>query len=125
VTPTTIPILRSFDEAKMREFYVDFLGFEVVWEHRFDPDLPLYCEVRRAGCVLHLSEHHGDATPGARVRILDGDVDAYQAELIAKRYKNNRPGMCDQPYGTREMQVNDPFGNGLVFYRFSDGRSSA
>ena len=28
-----IPILRSFDEAKAREFYVDFLGFEVVFAH--------------------------------------------------------------------------------------------
>ena len=25
----TIPILRSFDEAKAREFYLDFLGFGV------------------------------------------------------------------------------------------------
>jgi hypothetical protein len=31
------PILRSFDEAKGREFYVDFLGFKVDWEHRFEP----------------------------------------------------------------------------------------
>ena len=27
----TIPILRSFDEAKAREFYVDWLGFAVDW----------------------------------------------------------------------------------------------
>ena len=118
MTPTTIPILRSFDEAKMREFYVDFLGFEVMWEHRFEPGLPLYCEVRRGECVLHLSEHHGDATPGARIRVLEPEVDAYQATLIAKQYKNNRPGIGDQPWGTREMCVSDPFGNSLVFYRF-------
>ena len=31
------PILRIFDEAKAREFYVDFLGFKVDWEHRFEP----------------------------------------------------------------------------------------
>ena len=31
----TTPILRIFDEAKAREFYVDFLGFKVDWEHRF------------------------------------------------------------------------------------------
>lgn len=57
-----IPILRTFDEAKAREFYVGFLGFTIDWEHRFTPELPLYCQVSRAGCLLHLSEHHGDAT---------------------------------------------------------------
>ena len=29
-----IPILRIFDEAKAREFYVGFLGFKIDWEHR-------------------------------------------------------------------------------------------
>jgi len=36
-----IPILRMFDEAKAREFYLDFLGFSVEFEHRFEADLPL------------------------------------------------------------------------------------
>lgn len=54
----TIPILRIFDEAKAREFYIDFLGFKTDWEHRFGPDLPLYMQISRDGCVLHLSEHH-------------------------------------------------------------------
>jgi catechol 2,3-dioxygenase-like lactoylglutathione lyase family enzyme len=31
------PILRIFDDAKAREFYVGYLGFEVDWEHRFEP----------------------------------------------------------------------------------------
>jgi len=57
----SIPILRIFDEAKAREFYVDFLGFTVDWEHRFNDDAPLYMQVSRDGCVLHLSEHYGDA----------------------------------------------------------------
>jgi len=29
----TTPILRMFDEARAREFYVEFLGFTVDWEH--------------------------------------------------------------------------------------------
>jgi len=57
----SIPILRIFDEAKAREFYVDFLGFTVDWEHRFNDDAPLYMQVSRDGCVLHFSEHYGDA----------------------------------------------------------------
>jgi len=29
------PVLRIFDEPKAKEFYVDFLGFTKVFEHRF------------------------------------------------------------------------------------------
>ena len=36
-----IPILRMFDEAKAREFYLDFLGFSIEFEHRYEADLPL------------------------------------------------------------------------------------
>ena len=112
---TVTPILRIFDEAKAREFYVDFLGFAVDWEHRFEPGLPLYLQVARAGCVLHLSEHHGDCCPGAAVRIAVDDVDAYQAQLLAKQYGYARPSVEDTPWGAREMSVKDPFGNRLTF----------
>jgi len=40
VTQQTIPILRIFSFEKAREFYVEFLGFTVDWEHRFDADFP-------------------------------------------------------------------------------------
>ncbi|NNG25657.1 glyoxalase superfamily protein [Telluria aromaticivorans] len=109
------PILRIFDEAKAREFYVDFLGFQVDWEHRFEPALPLYLQVSRDGCVLHLTEHHGDCCPGAAMRIQTSDVDAYQRELIAKQYGYARPGVDDTPWGSRDMSVKDPFGNRLTF----------
>jgi hypothetical protein len=58
------PILRIFDEAKATEFYGEFLDFTVDWKYRFAPDLPLYMQVSRDACVLHLSEHHGDGSPG-------------------------------------------------------------
>ena len=112
---TITPILRIFDTAKAREFYVDFLGFRVDWEHRFEPDLPLYQQVSRDGCVLHLSEHHGDCCPGAAMRIQLADIDAYHAELTAKQYGYARPGIEATPWGTRDMSVKDPFGNRLTF----------
>ena len=59
-----VPILRMLDQAKALEFYVGFLGFSIDWEHRFDANSPLYLQVSRGGCVLHLSEHFNDATPG-------------------------------------------------------------
>ena len=35
------PIFRMFEEARAREFYVDFLGFEVEFEHRFGDNFTL------------------------------------------------------------------------------------
>lgn len=92
-----VPILRMFDEAKAREYYVGFLGFTIDWEHRFADDAPLYMQVSRGGAVLHLSEHHGDASPGAIVRIPVDDLDALHGELTAKKYKYNRPGIQTIP----------------------------
>ena len=110
-----IPILRSFDEAKAKEFYAEFLGFKVDWEHRFEPGLPLYMQVSKDACLIHISEHHGDASPGSSLRIQTDELDAYQQSLLAKRYKNARPGIQEQPWGFREMSIMDPFGNRLIF----------
>lgn len=109
------PILRIFDEARAREFYVDYLGFAVDWDHRFGPGMPLYLQVSRDGCVLHLSEHHGDCCPGAALRIEVDDIDGLHAGLAAKRYGYARPGIEDTPWETRELSVKDPFGNRLTF----------
>jgi len=111
----TTPILRSFDEAKARAFYVDFLGFRVLFEHRFHDGAPLYMGVARDGCELHLSEHHGDACPGSSMRIGVSDVDALCAELLAKHDPHARPQVQEQPWGTRDFTVTDPFGNRLTF----------
>ena len=109
------PILRIFDEAKANEFYVDFLGFSIDWEHRFEVDLPLYMQISKDGCVIHLSEHHGDCCPGAAMRIETNELEVFQADLVAKRYKNARPSIEETPWGTRDMSVTDPFGNRLTF----------
>lgn len=109
-----IPILRIFDEAKARAFYVDFLGFTVDWEHRFEPDLPLYLGISLGDCELHLTEHHGDCCPGAALRIPVDDVHALQRQLIAKPYGYARPQVETMPWGL-DLSVKDPFGNRLTF----------
>lgn len=110
-----IPILRSFDEQVTREFYLEFLGFDLVFEHRFDAEAPLYLGVKKGDCELHLSEHFGDASPGTSLRIEVDDVNAYSAELNAKRYRNARPGVQNQSYGWDDMSISDPNGNRLIF----------
>ncbi len=116
----TVPILRSFDEAKAREFYVGFLGFKVDWEHRFEPDTPLYMQVSRDGILLHVSEHHGDGSPGTRFRIAIKGLRDLHAELSAKRYKNNRPGLETPEWGGLEMTVVDPANNRITFVESED-----
>jgi uncharacterized glyoxalase superfamily protein PhnB len=112
----TVPILRMFDEAKAREFYVDFLGFTIDWEHRFEDGAPLYMQVSNDGCVIQLSEHYGDASPGAAVRIETTELDAFQQQLAGKKYKYANPGAPqDTPWGTKELGIKDPFGNKLIF----------
>jgi catechol 2,3-dioxygenase-like lactoylglutathione lyase family enzyme len=110
-----IPVLRMFDVAKAREFYLDFLGFKVDFEHRFEPSLPLFMQVRLGDVILHLSEHHGDASPGAKVTIATTGLAAYRAELIAMDYGYARPGLVEEPWGDITMTITDPFLNRLVF----------
>lgn len=111
----TTPILRIFDERKATEFYVDYLGFTIDWTHRFEEGTPLYLQVSRDGCVLHLSEHHGDGCPGSSMRIESDDIEAFHRELTAKRYAYMRPGLEQTEWGSRDVTVIDPFGNRLTF----------
>jgi uncharacterized glyoxalase superfamily protein PhnB len=110
-----IPILRIFSVEKAKEFYVDFLGFTIDWEHRFGENFPLYAQVSRSGLKLHLSEHHGDASPGATLFIGMQGIAEYHRELTAKNYRYNKPGIEDAPWDARVMEVSDPFGNRLRF----------
>ena len=109
------PIFRIFDYAKAIEFYVDWLGFKIDWEHRFEDHSPIYMQVSKDGMTLHLSEHHGDATPGARTYVICTDLKTYHEELSRKNYKYNRPGYEKTFYGTYAVQVTDPFGNHITF----------
>jgi hypothetical protein len=110
-----IPILRIFSVEKAKEFYVDFLGFSIDWEHRFGDDLPLYMQVSRSGLRLHLSEHHGDATPGSTVFIWMRGIAEFHRELTAKNYRFAKPGLEEAPWDAWLMEVVDPFGNRLRF----------
>ena len=111
----TIPLLRVFDARKARDFYVGFLGFRVDWEHRFDPAAPLYVQVSLGKLVLHLTEHHGDCCPGAKIFVWMTGLADYHREITAKGYAYMRPGVEDAFYGARCMEVIDPFGNRISF----------
>jgi hypothetical protein len=73
--------------------------------------------VKKGDCVLHLSEHYGDGTPGSSVRIPVENVHAYMVELRAKEFGNSRPGAPQlQEWGSFEITIADPASNRLTFY---------
>lgn len=120
----TVPILRIFDEARAREFYLEYLGFTVDWEHRFEPAAPLYMQISRHSLVLHLSEHHGDGTPGQVVYVAATGIRALHAELQNKHYPQLNPGLDDSPgdEGGLCLTLTDPFGNSLRIDERPDSR---
>jgi len=102
-----IPILRIFDVAKAKEFYIDWLGFTIEWEHQFEENMPYYICVSKDDIQLHLSEHHGDATPGGKVFIVCNEIEKYYAALQSRPYKYYRPGLEKTFYGATEFSIAD------------------
>ena len=111
----TIPILRIFDVDKARDFYQGFLGFQVDWEHRFDERAPVYMQVSRDGLTLHLTEHHGDCCPGSKVFVWMVGIEEFHNNITSRGYEYMRPGMETSFYGSRCVEVTDPFGNRISF----------
>jgi uncharacterized glyoxalase superfamily protein PhnB len=111
----TIPILRIFSVEKAKEFYVDFLGFAIDWEHHFDENTPAYIQVTRGGLTLHLSEHYGDACPGSTIFVWMVGIEEFHQEISRKGYKYLRPGLETTFYDARCVEVIDPFGNHIRF----------
>jgi hypothetical protein len=109
------PVLRIFDAARAREFYVDYLGFDWDWEERAFDHAPVYAQVSRAGLVLHLSERHGDGSPGASLIVGVNDVVAFHRELQARSYTRTAPALEHSDAEGLTLQLLDPFGNRLRF----------
>jgi len=44
-------LIRIFDERKAEEFDIDFLGFNVDFEHRHFDNAPLYMQISKGECL--------------------------------------------------------------------------
>lgn len=115
-----IPILRIFDEIKAKEFYLEFLGMTLDWEHRFEKDFPVYMQVSKGSLVFHLSEHSGDCTPGSKVFVNVSDLDSLFNDITSREYKYNKPLIEQAPWGNRTFTVIDPFSNKVLFNEHLD-----
>ena len=108
----TVPILHIEDYEQAKAFYVDWLGFKIDWEFRFEPAFPVYMQVTPDGLVLHLSEHGGDNPGGVICHVDVDDLDALVAE-----WRGRRPGLALEvqiaPWNAKHISLKDPFGNVL------------
>ncbi|RAJ08592.1 hypothetical protein LX64_01245 [Chitinophaga skermanii] len=112
-----VPVFRVFNYEKVIEFYVDFLGFEVVFKHQ-PGNFPFYMQVKFQDALLDLSEHHGDATPGGRIFITGmKDLASFQQQLMAKEYRYLKPGLHKAFWDENILlvEVLDPFMNKIIF----------
>ena len=112
---SVVPVIRIFDVEKAKAFYLGYLGFRWDWEHRFDEKAPTYAQVSRAGVTFHVSEHHGDGSPGSAFLVNMTGVEAYHRELASRGYHHMRPGLEESEWEGLTVQVIDPFGNRIRF----------
>lgn len=114
MTQTVTPQFRITNARRSTAFYVDGLGFEIDWEHRFEPGFPVFMQLTRADQTIFLTEHAGDCEVGGAAYFVVPDVDACYKDFLARGLTLIDPPE-DTPWGTREMLVMDPDGNRLRF----------
>lgn len=111
------PVLMSRDVAASVRFYVERLGFSLLFQD--DPAIPRYAGVGRDGVELHLQWHDAAEWEPPRdrpnYRFLVQDVDGLYREFSARGVAGTV--VMDTAWNTREFHVHDPDRNGLQFYR--------
>ena len=109
-----IPTFRILDYKKALDFYIDGLGFNLDWEHRFGTSEPVYMQISRNGLTLHLSENKRFDT-GIIVFVDSKNITALYTELNNRKtnIKISKPEKTN--WQTIQMEIEDPFGNLLRF----------
>lgn len=108
-----IPCLRVRDAHASAAWYADALGFKTDWEHQFEPNFPFFISVSRGPLTLYLSEHRGDGAKEVETYLYVEDVEALFADLGQRGIAVASPPTT-QPWGVREIQLQDPDGHNFV-----------
>ena len=83
-----IPTFRILDYKKAMDFYIQGLGFNIDWEHRFGPTEPVYMQISRNGLTLHLSENKRFQT-GVIILVESKELNQLYSELNNQERKLN------------------------------------
>lgn len=97
-----VPVLRVQDASLATAWYRR-LGFVKEWEHQFEPGFPWFVALTRGDVRLYLSEHEGDAQPGACVHLFIADIETIAEEFAV--------AIDEQGLAGRECGLLDPDGN--------------
>ena len=108
-----VPALRITDYERSKAYYVERLGFAVAWEHRFEPNFPVFMSIVRDGMQIYLTQHSGDCQVGGLVHFLIPDVDRWHREFLGRGARVTEGPNND--LGFRNMTITDPDGNRLRF----------
>lgn len=114
MTQTVTPQFRITNERRSVQFYVQGLGFEIDWVHRFEPGFLVFMQLTRSGQTIFLTEHSGDCQVGGAAYFVVPDVDECYRECVSRGVNVKSPPN-DMPWGPREMVIKDPDGNSLRF----------
>lgn len=116
-----IPVLIVRDMQEALAFHTGILDFELAFVS--PSQTPFYAVLTRGADELHLNLAH---TPGrhgqASAIVVCEDVDAAFASFVARGLsvpvRSESPvheGPLDQSWGTREVYIDDPSGNTIIF----------
>ena len=119
-----LPVLQIDDYDDAVDFYIKRLGFEIVMEHRHEPNFPVFMIVKHGALHLALSEH-GRGHQGSEVYVYVDDIRAWHERCVENGVPlENEPQRM--PWGNTEMLVVDPSRNALRFSQVDthDGEST-
>ncbi len=109
-----IPTFGIADYQTAVNFYIDTLGFNINWEHRFTPDDPIYMQISKNGLVLHLSENKRFEN-NAIIFVETKNIKEFYKDLSKLNTKINIQDIVFTNWGTMQLEIEDPFGNLLRF----------
>ena len=116
-----IPVLIVSDMREAIAFHTGILDFELVLAT--PPEAPFYAILKRGADEMHMNlTHERNAAGQSSSIIICEDVDALFESFVARGLSvptradspvHQRP--LDQTWGTREVYVDDPSGNTIIF----------
>jgi catechol 2,3-dioxygenase-like lactoylglutathione lyase family enzyme len=109
-----IPALRVQSFELSRDFY-QRLGFEVQWQHQFEPGFPVFASLGYDGMEIYLTEHTGDCQFGGLIHFDVPDVDEYCRIIVGRGIEVAQPPTNSMGPDLRDMLIVDPDGNRLAF----------
>lgn len=116
-----IPILSVRDMVEAIRFYTSVLDFRIAFA--WPDESPIYAGLMRGADEMHLAlatpdGHYGHSSAMVLCEDVDAVFESFKARGLAVPSRAGSPvheAPLDQSWGTREVYIDDPSGNTLVF----------